>query len=218
MLGAVLAGGESRRFGSDKATAVLAGKPLVVRAAETLALVFPEVIVVSSREPVTREWQHVPDTREGQGPLGGIEAALGFAAESGLEGAFVLACDLPLVDEATVRAILGALGDRLAAAPAREGSPGVEPLCAVYRVGCLPFVADALDRGDLAVHALFEKVSGVVVPLPAARFLNVNLPGDHGRAAAVLEGGADQAAGGLPNRGGSAHVSPSPTSPRLSDR
>jgi molybdopterin-guanine dinucleotide biosynthesis protein A len=190
MLGAVLAGGESRRFGSDKAAELLAGKPLVVRAAETLARVFADVIVVSSREPVTRAWQHVPDTRESKGPLAGIEAALACAAGRGLEGVFVLACDLPLVDEAAVRTIVGALGERLAAAPMREAPPGVEPLCAIYRVACLPFVADALDREDLAVHDLFEGVSGVKVPLPPDLFLNVNRPGDHRRAAAVLGGGS----------------------------
>lgn len=190
LLGAVLAGGESRRFGSDKAAEHIAGKPLVVRAAETLARVFADVVIVSSREPVTDAWPHVPDRRTGQGPLAGIEAALLCASERGLDGAFVLACDLPLVDEATVRTVLAALGDRLAAAPAPAGSPGVEPLCAAYRVACLPFVVDALDRGDLAVRGLVERVSAVGVPLPHALFLNVNRPADHQRATAVLEGGA----------------------------
>lgn len=190
ILGAVLAGGESRRFGSDKAAQCIAGKPLAVRAAETLARVFPDVVIVSSRAPVTDAWPHVPDRRAGQGPLAGIEAALRCAAERGLDGVFVLACDLPLVDEGTVRAVLGALGDRLAAAPAPTGAVDVEPLCAVYRVGCLSFVAAALDRGDLAVRAVLEQVSAVTIPLPLAVFLNVNRPGDHRRAAAVLESGA----------------------------
>ncbi len=199
MLGAVLAGGESRRFGSDKAAKHIAGRPLVVRAAETLARVFPEVVIVSSRAPITDAWPHVPDRRQGRGPLAGIEAALLCASERGLDGAFVLACDLPLVDEGAVRAVLGALGDGLAAAPAPSGAPGVEPLCAVYRVGCLPSVAAALERGDLAVHAVLERVSAVTVRLPPALFLNVNRPADHQRAAAVLESEGASQAGGLPN-------------------
>lgn len=186
----MLAGGESRRFGSDKAAEPLGGKPLAARAAETLARVFRQVVIVSSREPTTSEWLHVPDAREGKGPLAGIEAALLRARELRLAGAFVLACDLPLVDDATVRAVLGALKSRLAAAPVREGAPEMEPLCAAYRLECLPFVSRALDREELAAHALFQSVGGVTIRLPTGLFLNVNTPADHERAAAVLKDGA----------------------------
>jgi molybdopterin-guanine dinucleotide biosynthesis protein A len=85
-----------------------------------------------------------------------------------------------------VRSVLAALGDHLAAAAAPDGGPIVEPLCAVYRVECLPAVADALDRGRLAAHRVFSAVGGARVSLPAERFLNVNTPGDHARAVAVL--------------------------------
>jgi molybdopterin-guanine dinucleotide biosynthesis protein A len=152
--------------------------------------VFRHVIIVSSREPTTAEWPHVPDAREGCGPLAGIEASLLHARELRLDGAFALACDLPLVDEATVRAVVGSLKNRLAAAPAREGAPGMEPLCAAYRVECLPFVSRALERKELAAHLLFEAVGGVTIRLPAGLFLNVNTPADHERAAEVLRNGA----------------------------
>ncbi len=198
MLGAVLAGGESRRFGADKASAKVAGKTLVERAAETLAGVFAEVVVVSSRELTTTRWPRVPDGRSGCGPLAGIEAALLHAKTIGQPEVFVLACDLPLVDVATVRSVLHALGDRLAAAPAPDGGPLVQPLCAAYRVDCLPAVADALDRGRLAVHEMFAAVGGVRVSLPSDRFLNVNTPGDHARAVAVLSAGSTKGGGGLP--------------------
>jgi molybdopterin-guanine dinucleotide biosynthesis protein A len=190
LLGAVLAGGESRRFGSDKAAERIGGTTLAARAAGTLARVFKDVVIVSSREPTTAEWPHVPDAREGCGPLAGIEAALLRARELRLDGAFILACDLPLVDEATVRAVVGALKSRLAAAPVREGEPGMEALCAPYRLECLPFVSRALDRGDLAVHALFQSVGGVTIRLPTGSFLNVNTPADHERATAVLRDAA----------------------------
>lgn len=190
MLGAVLAGGESRRFGSDKAAALLDGRTLVDRAAETLARVFAEVIVVSSRAPVSSIWPHVPDRRAGKGPLAGIEAALRFASDHGYEGAFVLACDLPLVEVGTVRSVLDTLGDRLAAAPARDADRGWEPLCAAYRIECLPMVSAALDRGELAAHAVLDAVDAVRAPAHARALLNVNTPTDRARASAVLEDGA----------------------------
>jgi molybdopterin-guanine dinucleotide biosynthesis protein A len=207
LLGAVLAGGESRRYGTDKAAAVVAGRTLVDRAAQTLEAVFPEVVVVSSRAPATEGWRHVADARPGEGPLAAIEAALRHASERALEGAFVLACDLPLMDAAGVRTVIGALGTREAAAAGRAGPPGFEPLCAVYRVGCLPWVSAALDRGERAAHALFDAVDGVTASLPERQLLNVNTPADRARAAEVLEG-ATGVPDGLPNRGGPAHVSP----------
>jgi molybdopterin-guanine dinucleotide biosynthesis protein A len=147
--------------------------------------VFDDVVVVSSRDPATRAWPHVPDRRPGLGPLAGVEAALLSARDRGRDGAFVLACDLPLVDEATVRAVVAALGDGWAAAPSIDG--GIEPLCAVYRVDCLPEVVQALERGRLAAHQLFAAVRGTRVTLPKELFLNVNTPEDHAQASAVLQ-------------------------------
>lgn len=189
LLGAVLAGGESRRFGRDKTVEVIAGKTLMERAAETLARVFDPVVVVSSREPTTAEWPHVTDRRPGRGPLAGIEAALLHARGLGLGGAFVLACDLPLVDAQAVRDVLRAGGAAAACGPARKGHPSVEPLCAAYRVSCLPLVSGALDRGEGSVHELFASVGGVTAPIRRDVFLNVNRPEDAERAAAALEKG-----------------------------
>ena len=50
LLGAVLAGGKSQRYGRDKSADSIVGKPLAVRAAETLAEVFSSV--VSGRDTV----------------------------------------------------------------------------------------------------------------------------------------------------------------------
>ena len=172
------------------------------RAAETLARVFDDVVIVSSRPTATDRWPRVPDEREGFGPLAGIEAALLAASRRGCDGAFVLACDMPVVDERTVRAVVDALGDSRAAAPAPvhealggpsaessvglRAEPSVEPLCAAYLVACLPELTRALDERRLAAHELFRAVGGATVLLPARSFMNVNTPEDHARAGEVL--------------------------------
>lgn len=185
-LGAVLAGGRSTRFGADKTAATVGGVPLVERAARTLGEVLPEVVVVGSGASPAAAGPHgralLRDLREGCGPLGGIEAALAGAEAAGLHGAFVLACDLPLVGPDVVRAVLRALGDADAAAPARHAEPGCEPLCAVYHASCLAPARALLDEGTRAAHRLFGRVRGVTVPLPGADFLNVNTPEDRDRA------------------------------------
>ncbi|KUR73572.1 molybdenum cofactor guanylyltransferase [Novosphingobium fuchskuhlense] len=76
ILGAVLAGGQSSRFGSDKALAALGGQTLLARAIASLEAQCDSVIVVGRGEVHDRP-------RPGMGPLGGINAALHHAASRG---------------------------------------------------------------------------------------------------------------------------------------
>ncbi|MCW3838277.1 molybdenum cofactor guanylyltransferase [Sphingomonas canadensis] len=94
ILGAVLAGGRSSRFGSDKALADLNGRPLIAHAIAALARQADGVIVAG------REWDDwVPD-RPGpdMGPLGGINAAIHAAAARGYAGVLTYPCDAPWLE------------------------------------------------------------------------------------------------------------------------
>ena len=97
LLGAVLAGGKSSRFGSDKAMADLHGKPLLAHAAEALAAQCDTVIVCG------REWPglvSVPDRPAPDlGPLGGLNAALHYAAAHGFEAVLSVGCDTPVLPD-----------------------------------------------------------------------------------------------------------------------
>lgn len=175
VLGAVLAGGESRRLGRDKAGERVAGERMVDRAVAALRAHCADVVVVSSRvQTPSGDWPRVPDLRVGCGPLAGIEAALDRASSSGASAAFVLACDLPLVDGSVVASVLAARAGARAAAVAREGDPDFEPLCAVYSVDCLPVVTRLLDEGVRAAGALFRAVDGRRVPGGGRAEVNVN--------------------------------------------
>ncbi|MEW9854939.1 molybdenum cofactor guanylyltransferase [Novosphingobium sp. M1R2S20] len=88
ILGAVLAGGQSSRFGSDKALAEFDGRTLLACAVDALAGWCDHVIVVGR---VTAPAPTMPDwPRAGMGPLGGLAAALRFAVDEGYSA--VLSC------------------------------------------------------------------------------------------------------------------------------
>lgn len=90
ILGAVLAGGRSTRFGSDKALAELGGRTLLARAVDALGAQCDAVVVVGRDEapaPTLPDWP-----RAGMGPLGGIAAALHHARDAGY--AEVLTCSV----------------------------------------------------------------------------------------------------------------------------
>ena len=186
LLGAVLAGGEGRRFGGPKAEADVGGRPLAERAVETLRQVVDDVVVISARPLANPPAPVVPDRIRGMGPLGGLDAALRAARDGGFDGVLLVACDLPLLTPALLHRVVGHLGDHPAVAPQREAG-GVEPLCAVYRVEVLPVVEARLDQEDRSLHSLFRTVAGHVIPswrlgTPGASFINVNTPDDRVRA------------------------------------
>ena len=93
ILGVVLAGGQSTRFGSDKALAELGGRTLLARAVDTLTG-FCEYVVVAGREmapaPTLPDWP-----RPAMGPLAGIAAALHLAQDENYEA--VLSCGVDSV-------------------------------------------------------------------------------------------------------------------------
>jgi molybdopterin-guanine dinucleotide biosynthesis protein A len=95
VLGAVIAGGRSRRFGSDKALAVIDGRPMID---QVIGALVPQVdaVVISGRG--WRDTVVVADEGEGQlGPLYGLQAVLRFAARKGFDAVVSVPVDtLPL--------------------------------------------------------------------------------------------------------------------------
>ena len=185
LLGAVLAGGLSRRYGRPKHAEVVGGTPMVQRAVALLAPVTEQVVVVSSRPVDGLDGALViPDLIEGKGPLGGLHSALHHATNAGLDGVFLLAGDLPLVDAHVVGTLTETPG-HAALAPLR-GAEGIEPLCAAYSVDVLAAVERRMESDDLSLHALFREVDGHSLEMGARAFLNVNTPADRDRAEAAI--------------------------------
>jgi len=196
ILGVVLAGGRSQRYGSDKAFADLGGTSLVQRAARTLLPLADHVVVVANDlERHALEGLPVrPDLVSGIGPLGGLHTAVAWAAEESLRGVIVLATDMPFVPTPLLRDLAGRLDREVAVVPASHGPRGFEPLCAAYDVGCLAAIEAAVERGDRAVVSFFPAVNLRIVELavvssygdPDTMFFNVNRPEDHLRADMLL--------------------------------
>jgi molybdenum cofactor guanylyltransferase len=180
MLGVVLAGGESRRMGRDKALVEVDGLPLWKRQVGVLQRAGAERVVLI-RRPGQERIDH-PDCRldafKDSGPLAGIHAALGIG---GYPLVAVLAVDMPGIDEAWFTWLAGSCGP---GAGAVAGAGGLlEPLAAYYPACALREAAARLERRELSVQSLARALAGAgmmaIVPMPAgylARVASLNAP------------------------------------------
>ncbi|MCS6840385.1 MAG: NTP transferase domain-containing protein, partial [Roseiflexus sp.] len=104
----IIAGGSSRRMGSDKRRLRLWGErgPTLLEHMVAQAARFSDDVIVALNDP--EAWSGLParlvcdEAAEG-GPLAGLAAGL---AASRYEYALALACDMPLVQEALIDALL----------------------------------------------------------------------------------------------------------------
>jgi molybdopterin-guanine dinucleotide biosynthesis protein A len=178
----LLAGGASRRMGGRNKALLKVGRVTIVeRVVNTLAPIFPEVIVITN-SPDDFAFLGLPmfrDLRRGMGSLGGLYTGLTACS---MDHGFLVACDMPFLSGKTIEHMLSLIEDNDVVIPKLSG--GLEPLHAVYSRRCLPGIAALLDAGDLKIINLFPEVKVREVPEEdLARFdprllfaMNVNTP------------------------------------------
>lgn len=160
--GVILAGGKSSRFGSNKALALVKGKPMIRHAMDMLETLFPEHLLVtnSPEEYSFTGWNITPDIYPGCGPLAGIHAALTRVKS---EKIFVVGCDMPYIKAEVIRFICDRY-DNNADAVIPETSNGLEPLHGLYHKNCIEQLSTDLQLGQRRVHQFFAKMKTVIIP------------------------------------------------------
>lgn len=189
----ILAGGQSRRLGRDKAVETFAGEPLIRRVIRRAsdAVSAPQVVVVvadSARAPalpLDESHQTAVDVFPNCGSLGGIYTGLNASATL---WSLVTACDMPFLS-APLLANMAALRDGVdAVVPVVDGRP--EPTHALYSRRCVPAIESRLRAGQLKISGFFDDVAVRYVPENDIRkfdpdllsFFNINRPEDLSRA------------------------------------
>ena len=186
---AVLAGGQSRRMGRDKALLQLGGQTLIERVlAVAHPLGYPRVIIGDPSSYGHLGLPVHPDRRSGLGPLGGLYTALSTTAAPVL----LLACDLPFLTPDFLHYLVNRRGPRQVVVP--YAATGLQPLCALYEPSCLGAVEAAIQAGQLGMRNLLSNLSLDMVREKDWRpydergllFANLNAPEEYERAQAAL--------------------------------
>ncbi|HJT39258.1 MAG TPA: molybdenum cofactor guanylyltransferase [Sphingobium sp.] len=164
LLGAVLAGGRSSRFGSDKALAKLAdGRTLLDHAVASLAP-YVETVMVCGREGGLAD-RPAPD----MGPLGGLNAALHHARGEGYDAVLTTGCDMPVYPDGLAEALIG---------------DGAAILKGQQLAGFWPVsLADELDahlaeENNRSIYGWLERIGARIVERPEFVLPNINRPED----------------------------------------
>ena len=179
----ILAGGQSRRMGTDKSQLRIENDTFVERIAANLSEVTDSVTLVNPHQPNPR-FPSVADVYPGWGALGGLHAALA-ACKS--EWAIVVACDLPFVTAKLFNYLASMRSDHDAVVPVQpDGRP--QPLAALYRIApCRQRAAELIEAGRRRPLDLLELVNTRWVPFSELRnldqaekfFVNINTPDDY---------------------------------------
>ena len=154
--GAVLAGGASRRMGTDKAFIEIGDTTLLQGAASALyGSGASSVIVVGgdARRVQRLGLRHVVDSWPSEGPLGGIITAL---QNTSAETAAVLACDLTRPSAEAITAVRQALGEADVSVPVVNGQ--AEWLHAVWRRSALEKLERSFAAGERAPRRAVDEL------------------------------------------------------------
>jgi molybdenum cofactor guanylyltransferase len=149
----VMAGGDSRRMGTDKANVTLGEKTLLQSVIATMQQLFPQVIV-SVRQPragidLPQVCDEVPDG----GPLAGLVASMGQITTP---WAFMVACDMPFVVPEVVELLAKYRLNHQAVVPVVHGHP--QPLAAFYAASCLAPLRASLAAQQKGLRGVLKQL------------------------------------------------------------
>jgi molybdopterin-guanine dinucleotide biosynthesis protein A/molybdopterin converting factor small subunit len=180
----ILTGGKSSRMGRPKALLPFDGEPLIAHVVRHLKNLCAETIVVAAPE------QDLPPlpallVRDEVAYLGPVSGIFHGLKASNNEICFVTSCDAPFLNLALIAHLLEQIADCDVVVPFWEER--FQPLHAVYRTSCVPFLKDQLQRGELRPIFLYDKVRTRKIQEDEIRrldpdglsFLNMNSPEEY---------------------------------------
>ena len=177
----ILAGGKSSRFGADKASTLLLGRPLLQWVLDAAAAAVDEVVVVGAvGEELPGVTCAVPariirDRYANAGPLAGLVTGL-EAADTDV--CLALSCDAPLLQSSLLGALVGGLGAANAIVPEVEGH--LQPLVAAYRrSACLETFRASVESGARALTVAVRALDPLVMQESEAWTLDPELLSFH---------------------------------------
>ena len=191
ILGVVLAGGASRRFGSNKALAELGNRGLLLRVVERAR---PQVaqLALGGSNPAGIAVPVIPDMLPSEGPLTGVYSALHRARATGFRAVATFTCDAPFFPLDLVSRLAEGM-------PPQQGcrfalSAGIRhPAFAIWRVGALARLEEIYRTGERSLKRAQDHIGAEAIDFSPGQaphgdpFFNINRADDLAVAEAWLK-------------------------------
>ena len=153
----ILAGGKNIRMqGEDKAFLKIDGRPIIEILIETLKPLVNKIIVVTNSPEKYNNYKVtlVADEVLGKGPLMGLYSGL---KASSAQYNFVIACDMPFLNEALVNYMIEKRDNYDALIPKIDDE--LHPLCGLYSKNRIPVIEEMLRKDSRQVRSVFPKIN-----------------------------------------------------------
>jgi molybdenum cofactor guanylyltransferase len=182
VLGAIIAGGQSTRMGSEKAFVTLDGVSLIARVMSRIRFQVDQTIINANGDAARFEHLNVPivpDHLPTGTPLAGLHAALRYAARNGFDALLTVGSDQPFLPLDLVHRLEEE--GRVTGAAVGQSGGQVHYLTGLWSAALAPELEAQIKKSmrrvkDFVGHLATEKVEWITFPHDP--FFNVNTPED----------------------------------------
>jgi molybdopterin-guanine dinucleotide biosynthesis protein A len=178
LFGLILAGGQSRRMGTDKGQITYHKKPQREHLADLLQPFCEQVFISCRKEQnISSNYPLIFDQYDTEGPMNALLSAF---LQNPTANWFILACDLPLMDTQGIADLIQNRNiSTIATAYQHPSTLQIEPLIAIWEAKSYPILKSYFEKGFKSPwRVLKENEVHLVAPYNSDILLNVNSPSD----------------------------------------
>lgn len=169
----ILAGGNSRRFGINKALVKVGAETIIKGIVNSIKTIFNKITIIAEH---TEDYEFLKldvkaDIISGAGPLGGIYTGLVYSSSF---KNFFIACDMPDINCNLIKQMIIESDDVDVIVP--KTTKGYEPLFAIYSKNCIKPILLKIRAGNFKIINFYQYVK--VKEIACERIVNINTPAD----------------------------------------
>jgi len=161
----ILAGGQSNRFGSDKALAEIQGEPLIKRVSQYLSHIASRTTVIADKPDKYADLglTTIADLNPGLGPIAGLQTAIRNLTDDET-WCLICPCDAIEIKPHWLDMLIAECENALDAVAFK--SDRWQPAPALYARCCLPVVDDQIAQKEYSMQRLLDRLATHQLPQP----------------------------------------------------